>query len=186
MRILADLKRLACFARLPDEAVRSAFVVGLPEAVSSRFRAAKETIDVMLPKVRAALNRKSANELNITAATTRRNVVRTKSPESIVCYNCRRLKSHCDELRRPQEECSVFQMQRDGRHGSKMYKAAGKRGGERSICPSSHSNTRRLSALVVFQIKVDGKNARANVDTTCSTTIIFAKLGFERPTGASE
>ena len=88
---LADLKRLACLARLPDEAVRLAFVVGLPEAVFSRFRAAKEIIDVMLPKVRAALNRKSANESNITAATTRRNDVRTKSPESIVCYNCRGL-----------------------------------------------------------------------------------------------
>ena len=88
---LADLRRLACLARLPDEAVRLTFVVGFPEAVSSRFRAAKETIDVMLPKLMAALNRKSANESNITATTTHRNVVRTKSPESIVCYNCRGL-----------------------------------------------------------------------------------------------
>ena len=78
---LVDLKRLACLARLPDEAVQLAFVVGLLEAVSSRFRAAKETIDVMLPQVIAALNRKSANKSNITTATTRWNVVRTKSPE---------------------------------------------------------------------------------------------------------
>ena len=75
---LVDLKRLACLARFPDEAVRLAFVVELPEAVSSRFMAAKDTIDLMLPNVRAALNRKSANESNITATTTRQNVVRTK------------------------------------------------------------------------------------------------------------
>ena len=88
---LTVLKRLACLARLPDKAVQLAFVVELPEAVSSRFRAAKETIYVMLPKVRAALNRKSPIESNTIASTTRRNVVRTKSTESIVCYSCRGL-----------------------------------------------------------------------------------------------
>ena len=41
---------------------------------------------------------------------------------------------------------------------------------------SSLSNTRGLSALVAIQIKVDGKNARAIVDTGCSTTIIFQNL----------
>ena len=53
---MADLKRFACLARLPDEVVRLALVVGLLDAVSSKLRAEKETIDVMLPKVRAALN----------------------------------------------------------------------------------------------------------------------------------
>ena len=64
-------------------------------------------------------------------------------------------------------------MRGDGTRGGKMYKAAGKRGEERSVCTNSLSNTRGLSALVVIQIKVDGKSARAVVDTGCSTTIIF-------------
>ena len=122
MRILADLKRLACFERLPDEAVRPAFVVGLPEAVSSRFRAAKETIDVMLPKVRAALNRKSANELNITAATTRRNVVRTKSPESIVCYNCRGLNHIAMNCAVPKRNVRCFKCKEMGDMAAKCTK----------------------------------------------------------------
>ena len=70
----------------------------------------------------------------------------------------------------------VFQMRRNGTRGGKMYKAAGKRGGERSVCASSLSNTRGLSALVVIQIKVDGINARAIVDTGCSTTIFLQNL----------
>ena len=85
-------------------------------------------------------------------------------------------KSHRKELRRPQEEISVFQMRRDGTRGGKMYKTVGKRGGERSVCASSLSNTRGLSALVVIQIKLNGKNARAIVNTGCSTTIIFQNL----------
>ena len=175
-RFFGGSETLACLARLPDEAVRLAFVVGLPEAVSSRFRAAKETIDVVLPKVRSTLNRKSTNESNMTTATTRRNVVRTKSSESIVCYNCRGLNQIAKNCATPQEECSVFQMRRDGTRGVKMYKAARKRGGERSVCASSLSNTRGLSALVVIQIKVNGKHARAIVDTGCSTTFVFQNL----------
>ena len=112
----------------------------------------------------------------MTAATTRRNVVRTKSSESIVCYNCRGLNQIAKNCATPQEECSVFQMRRDGTRGVKMYKAARKRGGERSVCASSLSNTRGLSALVVIQIKVNGKYARAIVDTGCSTTFVFQNL----------
>ena len=53
---LADLRRLAYLAKLSEESVHLAFVVGLPEALSSRFRAVMDPIDVMLPKVRAALD----------------------------------------------------------------------------------------------------------------------------------
>ena len=53
---LADLRRLAYLAKLSEESVLLAFVVGLPEVLSSRFRAVMDPIDVILPKVRAALN----------------------------------------------------------------------------------------------------------------------------------
>ena len=119
---LADLKLLACLARLLDEAVRLAFVVGLPEAVSSRFRAAKETIDVMLPKKRTALNRKSTNESNITAATTRRNIVRTKSSESIVCYNCRGLNHITMNCATPKRNVWCFKCDEMGRVAAKCTK----------------------------------------------------------------
>ena len=53
---LADSRRLAYLAKLSEESVRLAFVVGLPEVLSSKFRAVMDPIDVILPKVRAALN----------------------------------------------------------------------------------------------------------------------------------
>ena len=47
---LADLKQLAYLAKLSEEFIRLAFVVGLPEDLLSRFRAVMDPINVMLPK----------------------------------------------------------------------------------------------------------------------------------------
>ena len=54
--LLANLRRLAYLAKLSEESVRVAFIVGLSEDLSPRFRAVMELIDVMFPKVRAPFN----------------------------------------------------------------------------------------------------------------------------------
>ena len=77
-------------AKMLNELERLVFVVEFPKALSSRSRAAKETIDVLMKEI-AAFNRINTIELNVTAATTFRNVVRAKSPKSAVSYKYQRL-----------------------------------------------------------------------------------------------
>ena len=84
---LADLRRLAYLAKLPEESVRLAFVVGLPEVLSSRFRAVMDPIDIMLPRVRAALNCANVIDSDAVGAVSRRHATKT----ALVCYNCKGL-----------------------------------------------------------------------------------------------
>ena len=81
----------ALLTKTLNELERLVFVVEFPKALSSRPRAAKETNDVMFSKVIAAFNRINTIELNVTAATTFRNVKRAKSPKSAVSYKYQRL-----------------------------------------------------------------------------------------------
>ena len=84
---LTDLRRLAYLAKLPEESVRLAFVVGLPEVLSSRFRAVMDPIDIMLPRVRAALNCANVIGSDAVGAVSRRHATKT----ALVCYNCKGL-----------------------------------------------------------------------------------------------
>ena len=82
---LADLRQLACLSTLPEEYVRLAFVVGSPEVLSSRFRAVMDPIDIMLPRVRAALNCTNVVDSDAVVAVSRRHATKT----ALVCYNCK-------------------------------------------------------------------------------------------------
>ena len=77
----ADLRRLAYLAKLPEESVRLAFVVGLPEVLSSRFRTVMDPIDIMLPRVRASLNCANVIDSGTVGAVSRRHAT------ALVCYN---------------------------------------------------------------------------------------------------
>ena len=84
---LAGLRRLAYLAKLPEESVRLAFVVGLPEVLSSRFRTVMDPIDIMLPRVRAGLNCGNVIDSDALDAVSRRHATKT----TLVCYNCKGL-----------------------------------------------------------------------------------------------
>ena len=84
---LADLRQLAYLTKLSEDSVRLAFVVGLPEVLLSRFRTVTDPINVMLPKVRAALNFVDVVDSDAVGAVFRH--LATKLP--LVCYNCKGL-----------------------------------------------------------------------------------------------
>ena len=84
---MADLRQLAYLAKLSEDSVRLAFVVGLPEVLLSRFRTVTDPIDVMSPKVRAALN--FVDEVDSDAVGAVFRYLAKKLP--LVCYNCKGL-----------------------------------------------------------------------------------------------
>jgi hypothetical protein len=89
---LADLKRLAYLAKLSEEAVRLAFVVGLPEFLSSRFRAAKDPINIILPKVRAVLNSVKMDDSTSVGAVSQHQATKNLTAKVTThCYNCQGL-----------------------------------------------------------------------------------------------
>ena len=131
---LADLRRLAYLAKLPEESVRLAFVVGLPEVLSSRFRAVTDPID-MLPRVRAALNCANVIDSDAVGAVSKRHATKT----ALVCYNCRGLNhiaKNCllaKNLSPKTVRC--FKCGEEGHIASKCWKLQGKdcRSGESAL-----------------------------------------------------
>ena len=81
--VLTYLRRLAYLAKLSEESVRLAFVVGLPKVLSSRFRAVMDPTEIMLPKVRAALNCVDVVDSDAVGAVFRHHATKN----SLVCYN---------------------------------------------------------------------------------------------------
>ena len=136
---LADLRRLAYLAKLSEESVRLAFVVGLPKVLSSRFRAVMDTIDVMLPKVRAVLNCVDEVDSDAVGAVFRHHA--TKNP--LVCYNCKglnHLAKNCSFAKNlsPKKIFRCFKCGNKGHIASKCFKLQGNEcSSEESALPRS-------------------------------------------------
>ena len=170
---LADLRQLAYLAKLSGESVRLAFVVGLSKVLSSRFRAVMDPIDVMLPKVRAALNCVDVVDSDTVGAVYQHHA--TKNP--LMYYNCKGLNhiaKNCSLAKNlsPKKIFRCFKCGNKGHIASKCFKVAGKRLQERGICATSLLNNSGISALTIIHLKVNGIVATAIVDTGCSKTIL--------------
>ena len=94
--------------------MRLAFVVGLPEILSSRFRAVMDPIDIIMPRVRAALNCANVIDSDAVGAVSRRHATKTE----LVCYNCRGL-NHIAK------NCLLAKCGEDGHIASKCLKLQG-------------------------------------------------------------
>ena len=123
---LADLRRLGYLAKLSEESVHLAFVIGLAEVLSSRFRAEMDPIDVMLPKVRAALNCVDLVDSDAVGAVFRNHATKN----SLVCYNCKGLNhiaKNCSLAKNlsPKKIFWCFKCGNEGHIASKCLKVAG-------------------------------------------------------------
>ena len=123
---LTDLRRLVYLTKLSEESVRLALVVGLPEVLSSRFRAVLDPIDFMLPKKRAALNCVDMVDSDAVSAVPRHHA--TKNP--LECYNCKGLNhiaKNCSLAKNlyPKKTFRYFKCGKEGHIASKCLKLLG-------------------------------------------------------------
>ena len=142
-----------------------AFVVGLPEVLSSRYRAVMDPIDVVLPKVRAALNCVDVVDSDAVGAVFRHHA--TKNP--FVCFNCKGLNhiaKNCS-LAKNLSPKKIFRSFKCGNKGHIPLKCLKLQGNNTLLL-----NNSGISALTIIRLKVNGMVATAIVDMGCSKTLL--------------
>ena len=129
-----------------------------------------DPIDIMLPRVRAALNCANVIDSDGVGAVSRRHATKT----AFWCYNCKGLNHIAKNclLAKNLSPKTVRCFKCGKTHCIEMLEAAGKRLQERGICATSLLNNGEMSALSVIRLKVNGMVATALVDTGCLKTIL--------------
>ena len=116
-----------------------------------------DPIDVMLPKVRAALNCVNVVDRYAVDAVFQHHA--TKNP--LVCYNCKGLShtaKNCSLAKNlsPKKILWCFKCGNKGHIASKGFKVAGKRVQEQGICATLLLNNSGISVLTIIHLKVNG------------------------------